>query len=57
MATVFSIGKDKGQLLAYTDYTSQTRSTLQSNCQCAVEQYHLFMIFAVFYVSLIACRR
>jgi len=27
------------------------------NCQCAVEWYHLFMIFAVFDVSLIACRR
>jgi len=26
------------------------------NCQCAVEQYHLFMIFAVFDVSFIACR-
>ena len=27
-----------------------------SNCQCAVELYHLFMIIAVFDVSLIACR-
>ena len=27
-----------------------------SDCQCAVEKYHLFMIFAVFDKSVIACR-